>query len=281
MRITNKYNLPEAIVRAAQAYEPKPGRIGVTTLIDAPLPHHLKRKHWDDIEEDVLDRLWALRSQGAHKILELNAPPFTWPELKLEQDMGSVTLVCVVDLYTPDEGLVEDYKDKSVWGFVLGDKKDIERQLNCNAQMIRWSGWCVSKLRGNYFLRDWSKSKAGEDNYPSRPFHSVDIPLWTEPEAEQYIANRLALHGSDNPPECTPDERWEKPTTYAVMKKGRKSALRVLSSEANAIKWRTENGGDDIVCRPGKRTRCEDYCSVSQFCPYYQEYLKCNTETNA
>jgi len=90
MKMTNKYNLPPALVNAAAAYEPKPGRIGVTTLIDAPLPGFLRRQHWDEVVEDVLDRLWALRSQGMHKTLEFHAPPFTWPELKLECPIGNI-----------------------------------------------------------------------------------------------------------------------------------------------------------------------------------------------
>ena len=272
MKMTNIYNLPPAIANAAEPYQPKEGRIGVTTLIDGPLPNNLKRKHWDEIEEDVLDRLWALRSQGAHKILELHAPAFSWPELKLKWPIDGITVVGVIDLYTPKDGLIEDYKDKSVWGFVFGGKAEIEKQLNCLAQLVRWHDWPVKTLRGCYFLRDWQRSRAGDEDYPPRPCLTMGFPLWGN--AETYIQNRIKLHQQDNPPECTPEERWEKPTTWAVMKKGRKSAMRVLNTEGEAIQWRTDNGGDEIVKRPGRRVRCEDYCSVSRFCPYYKKVFE-------
>jgi len=56
------------------------------------------------------------------------------------------------------------------------------------------------------------------------------------------------------------------------MKKGRKSALRVLAGEPEAVEWKEANGGDDIVKRPGSFTRCENgYCNVRKWCPNYKE----------
>jgi len=89
-----------------------------------------------------------------------------------------------------------------------------------------------------------------------------------------------------NYPPCTASERWEKQSTYAVMKKGRKSALRVLETEKDAFQWCADNGyllegngvkpGFSIEFRQGESTRCEKYCSVRDFCRQYAEIIGAN-----
>ena len=76
-------------------------------------------------------------------------------------------------------------------------------------------------------------------------------------------------------PECTPDQMWEKPTTYAVMKEGNKRATSVHATEEEAQEaLKMVKGKASIVIRPGERTRCETFCSVNRFCSQYQQYLK-------
>ena len=58
------------------------------------------------------------------------------------------------------------------------------------------------------------------------------------------------------------------------MKKGRKTALRVLNSQEEAEEWMAANGGDHIEVRPGEDKKCKDYCSVCEFCNYYRERVK-------
>jgi len=62
MKLTNKFNLPDPIVNAVQnqGYTPGSSDITVTQLIQPPLIRQLNKKHWDDIEEDASDRVWAL-----------------------------------------------------------------------------------------------------------------------------------------------------------------------------------------------------------------------------
>ena len=73
-------------------------------------------------------------------------------------------------------------------------------------------------------------------------------------------------------PKCTSEERWAKPDTYAVMKKGRKTALRLLPTEEQAKEY---IGDQDfsVEFRKGVSTRCEGYCEVSQFCNQYRVCL--------
>lgn len=76
-------------------------------------------------------------------------------------------------------------------------------------------------------------------------------------------------------PVCTPEERYRNGDKYAVMKKGRKSALRVLDTEEEAKKWMEENGkGEYIEYRPGTDDKCIHYCYAKDFCSYYRENVK-------
>ena len=160
-----------------------------------------------------------------------------WVQHKFEIPIDGVVVVGKTDIYWPSQERIEDWKVTSCWSFLLGDKKDWERQLNCYAWGFRKKMWPVKKLQINAILRDWQKSKILHDkDYPRIPFVTKEIPLWTREEQEQYIREQLQYHRMSEPAECSPEDKWEKPTTYAVMKKGRKSALRVLPSEEEAEK---------------------------------------------
>jgi hypothetical protein len=70
-RYTNKYDLPETIVRAvSNDTHPVGGDISVTQLIDSPKIRILKKKHKEEIQEDVSDMLYALMGTALHHIIE-------------------------------------------------------------------------------------------------------------------------------------------------------------------------------------------------------------------
>jgi hypothetical protein len=85
---------------------------------------------------------------------------------------------------------------------------------------------------------------------------------------EVFIQERLKAHFV-NPPTCTDEDRWKKEDSFAVMKTGRKTAMRVLSTLPEAKQWMTQNGGTHVDIRKGEYTRCENYCNVSTFCPLF------------
>ena len=126
-------------------------------------------------------------------------------------------------------------------------------------------------------LRDWMKSKAAQDpHYPPIPFMSVDVPLWNIDMQRLYITERCELHSlaeaTSEAPMCSPEERWERPTTWAVIKKGNKRAARVLESEQAAKDWidlaGETNAKYEIELRPGESIRCKDYCLVREVCQF-------------
>ena len=75
------------------------------------------------------------------------------------------------------------------------------------------------------------------------------------------------------------EERWNSGDTYAVMKDGRKTALRVLNSREDAETYKESNGGDYIEERHGEDRKCNDYCPCCKFCEYYKNKVE-NGGTN-
>ena len=55
MKITNNHNLPESVLNALHrpTYSKGNAHISCTELLNSPRIVQLKRKHWDDVEQDA------------------------------------------------------------------------------------------------------------------------------------------------------------------------------------------------------------------------------------
>ena len=269
MKITNKHNLPEAIYNAVKdVWPPKPNRFSVTDMTTPPLVRQLKIKHWDELEEDASDRLWMLLGNAVHYILEKGSPANSLSEEKMVIDYRGITLVGKSDLYHNTE--VSDWKVTSVYSFLLGDKPEWEAALNIYKWMFTRLGFGVDKLTINAILRDHVKSKSLVDaDYPPIPFMSVDVTIWPVEMVEAFISKAVADLREDIARPCSFEEQWGKPTTYAVMKDGRKTAIRVLPSAEEAEQYLIDKKLGNkhyIETRQGSKIRCELYCPVRDFC---------------
>lgn len=282
MKITNHYNLPEPIVKRMEAdmYEPNADRIGVTALIDSPLIRHLRIKHWDVLEEDASERLWALLGSAVHYLFDnkpFTANRLTEERLELKHPSG-LTIVGCNDDYA--DGVLTDYKVTSVWSYIYG-KSSWDNQLNVLAYLLSLNGFQVDKAQICLLLRDWQLRRAEtESDYPKQPIAIVDIPLWSTDQQKAYVDERIRMHQAVPVPECTAEDKWERPTTYAVKKKGHKRALRVFDKFEDAQEFLKTSGDIIETCietRKGERVRCQSYCPVRQFCPFC-EYVEKSDE---
>jgi hypothetical protein len=281
MRITNTHGMPESIVRAItnDPYEgPKQrtDKISVSTLINPPKIHFLKIRHWDEIVEDASEHLWRLLGHSVHSVLERAEDTKTIKEERLEEEIDGITISGQMDLLGEDS--IEDYKITSVWSYIFSPtgKPEWVAQLN----LYRWLSrkiFNVKKLTIHCILRDHQGSKAKADaNYPQIPFKSIPIAVWSLEDTDKYIRDRVGLFKSciykkdHELPECTAEEMWAKGDKYAVMKPGRKTAIKVCDTEAEA--QAVIVAGYTIVKRPGSRNRCEDYCLVNKWCAQYKAY---------
>jgi len=189
-----------------------------------------------------------------------------------------------MDKFIIDEGILEDYKTCSSWAYVYEEsKKKWYGQLNTYAYMLRKKGYKVNKARIIAIFRDWSESsRMRSKDYPPHPIMVIEIKLFDDEFMASYLNKRVQLHRAAENGEsvsCTGKERWAKADAYAVMKKGRKKALRVLDREslaesfirANKAKYTEELY---IDFRPGEDGRCAKYCAVSSVCPQRKARLE-------
>ena len=228
-------------------------------------------KHWDELEEDASDRLWALLGTSVHYILNeaSNADHFT--EERLSAEFGGVVISGQSDNYHDKE--IQDWKVTSVWSFLHGIKPEWVAQLNVYAWLWRQAGFEVEKLTINAILRDWQVGKRFEEGYPKVQFQSISIPAWPQAQTVEYIADRVCRHLLPAE-ECTPEEKWAAETTWACKKAKNKRASKVCATEEDAQVWiDSQKKPSEFVIekRLGGNRRCESYCPVSAFCPYYKE----------
>ncbi len=284
MPYTNKFNLPETICNAIM-YESKyeDSKYSVTNLIKPPQIYQLEKRYQNQIERDVSDGLWMLLGSSVHYILEKAKPENVLKEERLEVKIGGIRVVGKPDLYTANE-TVEDYKITSVWSFLLGEKPEWTAQLNIYAYLYEQYGFPVKKAKIHAILRDWSKTRLLQDeNYPSCPFITAKIEVWDKDEQLSFINKRLYFHERSkiSPDkelvECDPEEKWSKPTTWAVKKKGNKRATRVFDNKQDAEEMVLDFKGNislEIEERPGEDVRCERFCYVKPFCHQYKKEHK-------
>lgn len=275
MKLTNKANLPEPIVNAVMndGYSNGGAGYSVTTLLKPPRVVALERKHAEEITEDVSDRIWSLLGQVVHGILE-RADKSGVAERRLSMEVGGVTVSGQMDRWV--DGCLQDYKLTSVWKLVKGDLDEWEQQLNLYAVLLRHHGHVINKLEIVAILRDWSKRDAEKDPaYPQAQVVNVAINLWPAERAEAFLRQRVEMHeaATKELPLCSARDRWASDPVYAVMKEGRKTAVKLYATQAEADAHVGFDKSLKVVCRPGEDRRCRDYCRVNKFCSQYQESL--------
>lgn len=285
MRITNRNNLPAPLVSAvSNQRRPRADAISVTELIGPPQIRQLQLEHWDELEEDASDRMWATMGTLMHKLLEGHAGDGHLSERTLSTWVEEDYIVTgTFDLLRDEDGTLFDYKFVSVWTTMDGIKPEWEQQLNCYAELLRREGVAVSALRVVAIYRDWTKSKSFEHGYPGSQVAVFEVPLWTCETASQFLAERVRLHVAAEEGKavaCTPEERWARPTRYALMRRGRTKAIKLYDDPEAA---RVEACMPDLYVqeRPGASVRCESYCRVSAFCSQFAAMKATAEETQA
>lgn len=282
MIITNKLNLPEGFVRACDTKaHNEPGSVSATTLLKGTKEIILTERHWDELEDDVANRVWAIWGTAVHSLLEIETPD-TFVEESVSAVVNRMEVTGRVDCYDPKNAVLYDYKTASVWKVLYKEFDDWRKQGLIYAWLLMKNGFAVKKCRFIAMLKDHSKSKAKYDaSYPQSPVYvyEFDVTSVDLMEIESFIINKVLDIQANNLltdnaiPACSEAERWAKPTTYAVMKPGRKTAIRVLDDKALAEKMAAEQGGGCYVEeRKGTDGKCPEYCSCCEFCSYWKAF---------
>lgn len=278
MKLTNRSGLPEILVRAIQndTYSKGKSDYSATGLLKPPRIAHLTRKHWNEIEEDVEERLWALYGQIAHLIIERSGAKNDITEDRYFTEVNGKTISAQVDHLCLSEDALTDWKFTTAWKFKSNSlpDKDWEAQLNIQAYILRKNGLDPKKLQIVGLLRDYSKAESFRNqDYPKHAVCVQDIQDWGMDKTEEFIKSRIDIHEKAklSPPNCTPEERWETKEVWAHMKNGRKSALKLYYTPEGLPELGV---GEYIQHRKGEPKRCALYCPVSKFCEQYQSEVK-------
>lgn len=283
MQITNKYQLPQAFVTMAESdYQYKDKQYSVTSLLKGTREIILERRYHNEIEQDVSDMIWLLFGTAVHSILEQHEEAdheLAEEHLILDLENG-YKLSGRFDLYNAKTKTVTDYKTCSVWKMIYKDFEDWRTQLLIYAYMLKSIGFEVETGEIIAMMKDHSKSKAKNDhNYPQLPVDRIKFSFSDKDfeEIETFIKDKFKeieqaeKMADDDLPLCSPEQRFNSGDKFAVMKKNRKRALRVLDSMEEAEIYLANNGGDFIETRPGEDKKCNDYCRVNKFCSYYNK----------
>jgi hypothetical protein len=267
MKFTNKFQLPDSIVKAVKndPYS-QDGHISATGLIQPPRIRQLNLRHKEEIIEDISERIWPLLGNNTHYILERTNSKNSLQEERLSCKVLNWTITGKPDDYSPP-GILSDFKVTSVWAMIAGVKPEWEQQLNIYGYLYRLAGFPIQELQIIAILRDWSKLRARRE-------HNLELHQYSE-----------RLHDSKLPL-CTAAEMWEKPTQYAVYKGENKRATKLLTTVKDAenvaamLKEKHPANEYRIEVRPGERVRCEAYCSAAPFCNQYSEHKANQKEEN-
>lgn len=294
MKLTNKFNLPQTFVNVIDrpTYSKGKAHISATEIINSPRIVQLKKKYWNEIEQDASEMVWSLFGSAVHNILEHGKDDHHIVEERLHLMFEGWHISGAIDLQEVEPNgtiTISDYKVTGAWA-VMNEKDDWHRQLNIYAWLVeKIKSTKIGKLQIIAIIRDWSaRDAATKENYPPSPVATIDIPLWTFEEREAFVTKRIYAHGAalfemetdGDLPECNAEEMWEKKTSYALKKDGNVRAKSVHESQEDAEKAlaKAEESAKKsekffIEIRQGERTRCKNYCQVSPFCNQYQTYL--------
>jgi len=146
--------------------------------------------------------------------------------------------------------------------------------------MLRKIGFDAHRGEIVAILKDHSKTKAKVGDHPPLPVYRISWDF-TDEDIEamgKWLVERFKFIEKceelpdDELPMCSEEERWHKPDKWAVMKKGRKSALKLFDSAEDAQE-RLDSlpSGHYIEFRPGVDSKCSEYCSAAPFCSHYRE----------
>lgn len=287
--------LRDAILVHRNQYSSGGADYSVTTLLDPPRVVFLNKRHAHKVDLFVEDLIHSYNGTGAHDYWEkmLMLIPDTPYEMETRLNIVinnrkiSGAFDCVyneTDMY--------DMKNTSVWKAMFGDKKDWAAQQNMYRLMYYMDrGIWLKSLRIIGLFRDWSlreKQRSGS-KYPNRPCMEFMLPVWDEKRTLSFMEERVNTmianedKKDDELPLCSFEDMWSKPDQVAIKSKRLKKAIRVLSSMEAAknftSKYLKSPSCKDTVqslsyeVRPAKRTRCESWCPVNNYCCQYNDYL--------
>src|SRR5882757_759714 len=275
-RITNNAGLPEALVKAVEndGYSKGGSDYSTTELSKPSRIVALEKLHADEITDEAADRIYSLVGKLGHSILE-HSGTADIIEKRFFWEIDGKTLSGQLDVV--EGSIIEDWKFCSIYTAKDGVKPEWISQASVNRYLCEKNGLRITGARYVAIFRDWSKSAAKRDwTYPQYQVQVFPVELWSMEKTETWIKERIRSHESalTKLPLCSDEERWSRGAKFAVMKKGRKRAVKLHDSRDAADKEAAAESTLYVEERKSESIRCELYCSVSKFCQQFQDIQK-------
>lgn len=290
MITTNNMNMPQAFVNfVSNVRHNKSGTLSATTLLQGDKQIVLYDRHFDELTQDAADLVWSTFGTAFHSIMEKQADD-SFKEEYFETQVEDWKVTGRIDRYDMRNKVIEDWKTSSVWKVIYKSFDDWKAQGLTYAWLMRQAGLEVDKVRFIALLKDHSKTEAKvKPDYPQKPvyIYEFDVTIADLEETEKRIKEKIKSVteayklGDDDIAPCSEEERWATPTKYAVIKQGRKTALKLFEDKELAEVYMRDQGNDScyIEERPGQSKKCLDYCPCAEFCNFYKEMQKKEVET--
>jgi len=274
----------------------------IPMLQGSAMHHVLEMAHYKDYELAIMQKALKILERMTYKNPELadkadtlramleEFKDFYMPQgddvllehsLKYELPNG-FTISGRPDKIVKSEKRLVDLKNVSVSQAKTGGYT-VERSKQLN--FYRWLIWVVmgikiEKMELLLFYKDYSKMKGLHNySYPKKAVeaHSIafsfpDEQLPSIVDNVQKLVEKVDGYVQRNELiECTPADKWQSDSMFAVMKKGNKQATRIFdrkeAAEAFLGTLNAPPGMYSILERKGEPTRCLYYCSVRSVCP--------------
>ena len=285
MKLTNKHGIPDTFLNVLKrpTYSKGKAHLSATQLLNSPKIVALTKKFEDELEQDVSDMVWSIFGTAIHGVLEHGKDDNHIVEERLHTIFDGWRISGAIDLQIitgPDTVSIRDYKTTSAWA-VMNEKYEWEQQLNIYAWLVETVKLQIVDSVGIVaIIRDWSRRDAARNpDYPQSPVKEIPITLWPYQKREDFISERISKHSEcefhmetdEDLPPCTPEEMWEKPTTWALKKKGGVRAIKVYETQEEA-EAALDPKVHEIEVRLGSRTRCESFCPVNTYCQQWRDF---------
>jgi hypothetical protein len=285
MKLTNKHGIPDTFLNVLKrpTYSKGKAHLSATQLLNSPKIVALTKKFEEELEQDVSDMVWSIFGTAIHGVLEHGKDDNHIVEERLHTTFDGWRISGAIDLQIitgQDKVSIRDYKTTSAWA-VMNEKYEWEQQLNIYAWLVETVKLQIVDSVGIVaIIRDWSRRDAARNpDYPQSPVKEIPITLWPYQQREDFISERISKHSEcefhmetdEELPPCTPEEMWEKPTTWALKKKGGVRAIKVYETQEEA-EAALDPKVHEIEVRLGSRTRCESFCPVNTYCQQWRDY---------
>lgn len=296
--------LRDAMFEYSRSYDNWGSDYSITQLIRPPRLVQLEQRHreyFDSLpfnEDMLLKQLSSFKGTAIHNWFER----MLWKYINRNPNCGYIMERRIWDRICDRKisgkfdcfrnGGLYDYKTTSVWKRIFGQFDDYEKQLNLYAYLLGTCGIKVTVLFIIAWYMDWNKNNIYQKDYPPKEIEQILIQnLWKPAVQEEYLHQLIeAQKRNETLPDdqldlCTPEDMWEKDTSYAVTYPGANRAVRVKDSLEDAqayidnakSKEKDKKKRSNMECwyvetRGGERTRCNEYCKCNVFCSQYKEY---------